>query len=76
MATEARLEFTDFIRIAPDARAALSALSKAVDDSGLEKQLVELIKIRASQITAAPSVCSFISSQHARQQYRNSSSTW
>ena len=50
MATEARLEFTEFIKIAPDARAALSALSKAVDDSGLEKQLVELIKIRASQI--------------------------
>jgi AhpD family alkylhydroperoxidase len=50
MATEARIEFAEFIRIAPDARAALSALSKAVDDSGLEKQLVELIKIRASQI--------------------------
>ena len=50
MATEARMEFAEFIKIAPDARAALSALSKAVDDSGLEKQLVELIKIRASQI--------------------------
>jgi AhpD family alkylhydroperoxidase len=50
MATEARIEFAEFIRIAPDARAALSALSKAVDDSGLEKSLVELIKIRASQI--------------------------
>ncbi len=50
MATDARMEFADFIKIAPDARAALSALSKAVDDSGLEKQLVELIKIRASQI--------------------------
>ncbi len=50
MATEARMEFTEFIKVAPDVRAALSALSKAVDDSGLEKQLVELIKIRASQI--------------------------
>ena len=50
MAIEARTEFAEFIKIAPDARAALSALSKAVDDSGLEKQLVELIKIRASQI--------------------------
>ena len=50
MATEARVEFADFIKIAPDARAALSALSKAVDDSGLEKPLVELTKIRASQI--------------------------
>ena len=50
MTTEARIEFAEFIKIAPDARAALSALSKAVDDSGLEKQLVELVKIRASQI--------------------------
>ena len=50
MATEARMEFAEFIKIAPDARAALSALSKAVDNSGLEKSLVELIKIRASQI--------------------------
>ena len=50
MPTDARIEFAEFTRIAPDARAALSALSKAVDDSGLEKQLVELIKIRASQI--------------------------
>jgi AhpD family alkylhydroperoxidase len=50
MATEARMEFADFIKVAPEARAALSALSKAVDDSGIEKQLVELIKIRASQI--------------------------
>jgi AhpD family alkylhydroperoxidase len=50
MATETRIEFAEFIKIAPDARAALSALSKAVDDSGLEKSLVELVKIRASQI--------------------------
>jgi AhpD family alkylhydroperoxidase len=50
MATETRIEFAEFIKIAPDARAALSALSKAVDDSGLEKSLVELIKIRASQV--------------------------
>jgi alkylhydroperoxidase family enzyme len=45
----ARMEFVDFNKAAPEARAALSALSKAVDDSGLEKPLVELIKIRASQ---------------------------
>ncbi|HEY6413263.1 MAG TPA: carboxymuconolactone decarboxylase family protein [Edaphobacter sp.] len=49
-ATEARMEFADFERIAPEARAALSALSKAVGDSGLDKGLTELIKIRASQI--------------------------
>ena len=49
-ATEARMEFAEFERIAPEARAALSALSKAVGDSGLDKGLTELIKIRASQI--------------------------
>jgi AhpD family alkylhydroperoxidase len=50
MAMNARMEFVDFNKAVPEARAALSALSKAVDDSGLEKPLVELIKIRASQI--------------------------
>jgi AhpD family alkylhydroperoxidase len=46
----ARVEFVEFDQKAPAARAALSALSKAVDDSGLEKALTELIKIRASQV--------------------------
>ncbi len=50
MSTQARLELEEFTRLAPAARAALSALSKAVDDSGLEKSLTELIKVRASQI--------------------------
>ena len=50
MATEARMEFAEFERIAPEARAALTALSKAVGDSGLDKALTELIKIRASQV--------------------------
>lgn len=34
----------------PEALAALLAMSKAVDDSGLEKALTELVKIRVSQI--------------------------
>ena len=50
MATDARIEFAEFEKIAPEARAALTALSKAVGDSGLDKALTELIKIRASQI--------------------------
>ena len=50
MAADARMEFAEFEKIAPAARAALSALSKAVEDSGLEKGLIELLKIRASQI--------------------------
>jgi len=60
MAMNARMEFVDFNKAAPEARAALSALSKAVDDSGLEKPLVELIKIRGPRrSTATPSACSF-----------------
>jgi AhpD family alkylhydroperoxidase len=50
MAIDARMELDRFSQLAPGARAALSALTKAVDDSGLEKALTELIKIRASQI--------------------------
>ena len=47
---DARMQFIGFSTLAPGVRTALSALSKAVDDSGLEKTLTELIKIRASQI--------------------------
>ena len=50
MATDARIEFAEFEKIAPEVRAALTALSKAVGDSGFDKTLIELIKIRASQI--------------------------
>ncbi len=50
MATDARMEFAEFEKTAPEARAALTALSKAVSDSGLDKALTELIKIRASQV--------------------------
>ena len=50
MATDARIEFAEFEKIAPEVRAALTALSKAVGDSGFDKALIELIKIRASQI--------------------------
>jgi len=48
--SEPRLKYEDFARTAPAAHAALVALGKAVDDSGLEKDLTELIKLRASQI--------------------------
>ena len=49
-----------FERIAPEARAALSALSKAVGDSGLDKGLTEVIKIRASQMNG----CAFCLQYH------------
>lgn len=48
--SHARLEFAPFMKAAPDVIAALRALTKASVDAGLEKDLIELIKIRASQI--------------------------
>ena len=47
---QARCDYEDFARIAPAARAALTALGAAVAESGLEKELTELVKLRASQI--------------------------
>jgi AhpD family alkylhydroperoxidase len=46
----ARVDWTDFERAAPEVVAALRALGMAVDASGLEKTLTELIKVRASQL--------------------------
>ncbi|RJG05508.1 carboxymuconolactone decarboxylase family protein [Noviherbaspirillum cavernae] len=48
--SHARMEYNDFTRIAPAVSAALSEMGKAVSQSGLDKDLTELIKIRASQI--------------------------
>jgi len=48
--SHARIEYSDFSKIAPAAVTALRALGKSAADAGLEKDLVELIKIRASQI--------------------------
>lgn len=45
-----RVTYQDFIKTAPAAQAALLAMGKAVEDAGLDKQLVELVKLRVSQI--------------------------
>ena len=45
-----RVVYETFRKLAPEAYAALLALAKAVDDSGLDKALTELVKLRASQI--------------------------
>ena len=50
MPHEARMESEGFEKIAPGITEALAALGKTVRASGLDRQLVELIKIRASQI--------------------------
>ncbi len=50
MSSQPRVDYEAFKKIAPAVYTAMVALGKAVDESGLEKALTELIKIRASQI--------------------------
>jgi AhpD family alkylhydroperoxidase len=56
----ARVDHQTFEKIAPGAYAALLALGKAVDESGLEKNLTELVKLRVSQING----CAFCIQHH------------
>ncbi|MGR6430689.1 carboxymuconolactone decarboxylase family protein [Rhizobium sp. PAMB 3174] len=44
------VSYKTFTTTAKDAYAGLSALSKAVNDAGMDKALTELVKIRVSQI--------------------------
>jgi len=55
-----RIDRNDFDKVAPGIGAALRALTKAVDDSGLDKPLTELLKVRASQING----CAFCLQYH------------
>lgn len=55
-----RVDYQSANRYAPNAFAALAALGKAVDDSGLEKELTELMKVRVSQING----CAFCVQYH------------
>ena len=57
---EPRLESQGFKALAPDAAAALGALSRAASAHGLEKPLIELAKIRASQLNG----CAFCLQMH------------
>lgn len=54
------IDMPEFEREAPDVLAALGALGKAVDNSGLEKSLTELLKVRASQLNG----CAFCLQYH------------
>jgi AhpD family alkylhydroperoxidase len=45
-----RIRYEDFVARAPAVAAALRELSKSAGEAGLDKRLVELIKVRASQI--------------------------
>jgi AhpD family alkylhydroperoxidase len=55
-----RWTYQGFAKAAPATHAALIALGKSVDDSGLEKSLTELVKLRASQING----CAFCLQYH------------
>src|SRR5215218_7900514 len=45
-----RIAYDSFAKTAPAAQAALLAMGKTADDSGLDKAIVELAKLRVSQI--------------------------
>ncbi|MCY0386549.1 carboxymuconolactone decarboxylase family protein [Robbsia sp. Bb-Pol-6] len=45
----ARVDYPEFAALAPQVHAALLALGQAVDASGLDKTLTEIVKLRVSQ---------------------------
>lgn len=48
--TYARMEWAEFKQVAPAANAAIVALGQSAVAAGLEKDLLELLKLRASQV--------------------------
>ena len=64
--SHARGEYEEFRKIAPDVYDAVFALTQAAGRAGLDKQLLELIKLRASQING----CAFCLQYHVLQSER------
>jgi AhpD family alkylhydroperoxidase len=64
--SHARSEYRDFEALAPDAFEIVSALGRAASKFGIDKQLLELIKLRASQING----CAFCVQFHILQSER------
>jgi AhpD family alkylhydroperoxidase len=58
--SHARKEYKDFMSLTPDAYEAVLALSQVAGKAGMDKQLLELIKLRASQING----CAFCVQYH------------
>ena len=58
--THARSEYKDFMSLTPDAYSAVLALSQVAAKAGMDKQLLELVKLRASQING----CAFCVQHH------------
>jgi AhpD family alkylhydroperoxidase len=61
--SHARSEYEDFKTLAPDAYDAVFALGRVAAKAGIDKQLLELIKLRASQING----CAFCVQYHILQ---------
>src|SRR5882672_8422685 len=61
--SHARKEYKDFMALAPDAYEFVLALGQAAAKAGIDKQLLELIKLRASQING----CAFCVQYHILQ---------
>jgi AhpD family alkylhydroperoxidase len=59
-ASHPRVSYQNFAAAADPVRSALIALGKAVDESGLDKGLTELVKLRASQVNG----CAFCIQLH------------
>lgn len=61
--SHARSEYEDFKALAPDAFEAVQALGRLAAKAGLDKELLELVKLRASQING----CAFCAQYHILQ---------
>jgi AhpD family alkylhydroperoxidase len=61
--SHARSEYKDFMALVPDAYDIIAALGKVAAKAGIDKQLLELIKLRASQING----CAFCVQFHILQ---------
>ncbi|WP_454628776.1 carboxymuconolactone decarboxylase family protein [Bradyrhizobium cenepequi] len=61
--SHARSEYADFQKLAPDVYDAVRALGQMAAKAGLDKQLLELVKLRASQING----CAFCVQFHILQ---------
>jgi AhpD family alkylhydroperoxidase len=64
--SHARKEYSDFQALAPDAYETVTALGRIAAKAGIDKQLLELIKLRASQING----CAFCVQYHILQAER------
>ena len=58
--SHARSEYKDFMALTPDAYQAVLALGQVAAKAGMDKQLLELVKLRASQING----CAFCVQHH------------